>query len=278
MEIRVPNMRYDAVEAHWAPDREFAQTLNGSSMIPAHLEPYLVKVMRRAKAALDPKHVALHKDLAVFIRQEMQHCKQHLAFNQRLRENGYPGLAAIEAEYAADYERFLAEKPLRWNLAYSEGFEAMSSIAVTVFFEEYDEYYQGADQSVVNLWKWHLAEEYEHREVAHDLYHAMSGLNPVSAYFYRVYGFFTAVRHIRSYGKRFTAYLLEIDRENMTPAEREASEARVARLAQINRKRARRHLLEIISPFYQPRNRRPPRGLASFMAGFEGSYSIARAA
>jgi predicted metal-dependent hydrolase len=72
----------------------------------------------------------------------------------------------LEESYKADYDHFLQTKSLRFNCAYSDGFEAMRSIAVTSFDEEFDEFLEGADPKAVELWKWHLAEDYEHREVA----------------------------------------------------------------------------------------------------------------
>lgn len=269
MQVRAPKLDYSQVSAHWAPNREFAQMQNGNSILPAHIEPYLVKVMVKAKAKLDPRETKLHEELGIFIKQEMQHCKQHLAFNKKIRESGYPGLAEIEAEYAADYDRFLREKSLRFNLAYSEGFEAMSAVGVTAYFEEYDEFLEGADQNAKDLWLWHLAEEYEHREVAHDVFHKLVGLDPVSAYFYRVWGFFYAVKHIRSYGARAVAYLLSVDRVGMTPEELEESEARVAHVNSVMKKRALSHLLDIVSPFYSPHKRKPPRGWAEYLARFD---------
>lgn len=46
------------------------------------------------------------------------------------------------------------------------------------------------------MWRWHLAEEFEHRTVCSDVYYELSGLNPVAAYFYRVYGYFYAIAHL----------------------------------------------------------------------------------
>jgi hypothetical protein len=115
--------------------------------------------MMQAKKVLDPKHKKLHEDLDIFIKQEVQHCKQHIAFNNSLYAQGYEGMKAIEESYKADYDRFLKEKSLRFNLAYAEGFEAMGSASALVFFEDLGDLLDGADKDAVDLWKWHLAEE-----------------------------------------------------------------------------------------------------------------------
>lgn len=261
MQVRYPNWDFSQLRAHWSPNPEFAQIYNAASSVPAYIEPYLVKVMLQAMPKIDPKHEQLRKDLAIFIKQESQHCKHHLAFNKALRAQGYEGVAEFEQQYADDYERFLKEKSLQFNCAYSEGFEAMSAIAVTSFFEEFDEFLEGADENAVELWRWHLAEEFEHREVAHEVYHALFGKNPLVAYLYRIYGFLYAMRHIRGHTAKVTAYLLAKDREGMNEEELAQSKAREAKAKQAMARRAKEHLKAILSPFYRPAKRPEPRGV-----------------
>lgn len=260
MQVRFPKWDFSKVRAHWAPNHEFAQMQNAASTVPAYIEPYLVKVMQLAQAALPPEHVRLHRELTIFIKQEMQHCRQHLLFNKSLRADGYEGMLAIEKEYEADYNRFLKTKSLRFNVAYSEGFEAISSVAVDNFFEDFGEFLEGADPEAVELWKWHLAEEFEHREVAHDLYHALFGRGPV-AYVYRVWAFFYAVKHIRAHVRKIQDYLLSKDREGMSPDELAASIARQKRVQEVTARHAVQHLKRIVSPFYKPADRIAPTGL-----------------
>ncbi|MES2289085.1 MAG: metal-dependent hydrolase [Pseudomonadota bacterium] len=260
MEVRFPKWDFSKVRAHWAPNREFAQMQNAASVVPAYIEPYLVKVMQRAQAALPAKHERLHRELGIFIKQEMQHCRQHLAFNKALRATGYEGMLEIEKEYEADYVRFLATKSLRFNCAYSEGFEAVSSVAVTNYYEEFDEFLDGADAEAVELWKWHLAEEFEHREVAHNVYHALFGTGPI-AYVYRIWAFFYAVKHLRSYVRKIQDYLLAKDREGMSALELEQSIARQKHVQDVTARRAKEHLKVILSPFYKPARRTAPSGL-----------------
>jgi uncharacterized protein len=276
MQVRFPKWDFSGLSAHWAPHREFAQMHNAASTVPAYIEPYLLKVMRLAKAKIDPANAALHGKLDVFIKQEMQHCKLHLAFNKAIRADGYEGMLAIEREYEADYERFLRTKSLRFNLAYSEGFEAMSSIAVTNFFEEFDGFMDGADPRAVAMWKWHLAEEYEHREVAHEVYHALYGGNRLFAWAYRLYGFYCAITHIRRHTARVADYLLSIDRAGMTETELATSIERQKGVAAATSRRAREHLKAILSFNYDPASRPAPRGVLSLLD--QMSTEMARAA
>lgn len=270
MQVRFPKWDFSGLKAHWAPNREFAQIYNAASTVPAYIEPYLLKVMRLAKDRIDPADQDLHRKLDIFIKQEMQHCKLHLAFNKAIRADGYEGMLPFEKRYEADYDRFLKTKSLRFNLAYSEGFEAMSAIAVTNFFEVFDDYLKDADPRAVAVWKWHLAEEYEHREVAHEVYHSLCGKNRLTAYFWRIYGFFFAIRHIRAHTARVTEYLIETDRAGMTEDQRAASIERQLEVEAATSSRAREHLKDILSFNYDPARRLAPRGLQALLDKMTG--------
>src|ERR1700733_8444948 len=94
MKVRVLMANFGAVSPHWSTNREFAQLYNAASMCPAYLEVYLCKVMLKAKQILPKENVKLHDDVATFIAQETQHCKQHVLFNRMLLKN-YPDLKAL---------------------------------------------------------------------------------------------------------------------------------------------------------------------------------------
>ncbi len=267
MKVRMPKMDFTQVPIFWAPNREFAQSYNAFSTVPAHIEPYLVKVMIAAKKALDPKHTALHKEMETFIKQEVQHCKMHLAYNEHLVKSGYEVMLPLEATYKADYERFLKEKSLRFNIAYSEGFEAMGCTAAEVFFEELDEFLEGADPRAADLWRWHLAEEFEHRETCWRLYKTLYGSGPF-AWAYRIYGLVCAMKHIGGHTRKVAAAMIAQDRQGMTPEELQASEARLAAYRGKVKKATLKRLLQVLSPFYNPARRQPSPGMAELLARY----------
>jgi len=96
MKARFPKFDFSQVKAHWAPHLEFSQNFNSASLIPAYVEPFLLKVMKIAQGKIDPGNARLHNELDIFCKQEMQHCKQHLAFNRAIRAQGYEGLKPFE--------------------------------------------------------------------------------------------------------------------------------------------------------------------------------------
>ncbi|MES2320778.1 MAG: metal-dependent hydrolase [Pseudomonadota bacterium] len=264
MKVRFPKWDFSTMRAHWAPSLEFSHKYNAASTVPAHIEPYLIKVMMQAKKVLDPKHTKLHAELEIFIKQEVQHCKQHVAFNNALYALGYEGMRAVEAPYKADYDDFLKNKSLRFNLAYSEGFEAMGSSSAEVFFECLNEYLEGADADSVAMWKWHLAEEFEHREVAFSVYHAIYGRGLFS-YLYRLYGLIYAVKHIRSHTARVENFLLNQDRSKMTPEEAAASVERQKVVSKAVGKASIPKIIGVLSPFYDPGKKAPTSGMLAFL-------------
>jgi predicted metal-dependent hydrolase len=254
---RNPKLTFEDALPHWAPNRAFAHIVNASSMCLVPLETYLNKVM--ARVAKQTNDAQLKRDIALFSAQEGNHYRQHRVYNRVLHEH-YPGLKAMEDQLQADYDRFLAERSLKFNAAYCEGFESVGIGFTQFFFEEAGDLLEGADPRVVRLWRWHLAEEFEHRTVCFDALRAVGG-----NYLDRMHGFYVVAKHLRGWSAGVSAYMLSVDREKMSPAEREAS------IAQEQQYRARLkafnlpHALAIITPGYNPRRKRMPNGVADYL-------------
>lgn len=95
----------------------------GSLLLP-YLEPYLIRSMRAAeKYITDP---IVLDNLKKFASREGQHYQMHKKFNATIRCAGFPKLERLEKELADDYQRFTNTKSLRFNLAYTQGFEALT--------------------------------------------------------------------------------------------------------------------------------------------------------
>jgi hypothetical protein len=274
MKVRYPELDFSEAKAHWAKSPEFAQMLNAFSTVPAHIEPFLVKVMRKVKKDLDPKHEKLHADIDIFNKQEIQHCKFHLAYNNKLYTLGYEEMPEREQRYKDDYAHFFAKKSQRFNVAYCEGFEALGSAAAQIYFEDFKAYFEGADKEAMNLWLWHLAEEFEHREVCADVYRTLYGNGPL-AYVYRVTVFIYALAHIGAHTKRITQYLIGKDRKGMNAEQLKASKKEEAVL---NRKYAWasiKRLKCVLSPFYDPGKRVASPGMEEVLAAYSDTRNEA---
>lgn len=264
MKARKPNFDFDRALPHWSWHREFAQAFNAASTTLPHLEPYLNRVIRRAREEIGKGRNELTAAIDLFIRQEANHYQQHQRYNDVLYRAGYSRLREFEARLRADYEHFLEHKSLRFNVAYAEGFESLGIIYAAFFFEHIDDLLAGADHSVMRLWQWHLAEEFEHRAVCYDVYHALYG-----GYWPRLYGLLYAFWHLGAYGNRVTAYLLAADRERLGARERFISRLRAARYQWRLVRFALPRVLRAMSPAYDPRGRTPPRGATALLASIE---------
>ena len=140
-----------------------------------YLEPYLIRTMRVAAKEIDDE--SLRADLKAFSGQEAQHYQNHARINDVVRaqlgETAAAAMRELEDELEADYRRFTDEKSLAFNLAYAEGFEAMTfALARSAFSDSIpsDIVAEWAD-----LFTWHLAEEVEHRTVTFDAYDRIVG-------------------------------------------------------------------------------------------------------
>ncbi|WP_044560081.1 metal-dependent hydrolase [Azospirillum sp. B4] len=272
MRVRLPKIDYANVRPHWAPNWEFAHSVNASSTIPAFVEPYLIKVMKLAKEVLPPAEEELHRDIDIFIAQEAQHFRQHNGFNRRIRES-YPDIAPHETKLGEDYEVLLRERSLKFNLAYCEGFESLGPPAAMMWFEKYDDFLVGADPEAIALWKWHMGEEFEHRTVCYRLFHALYARSLWGRFWngwlYRVYGFIYAVRHLGTYSKMVRKVLVDTDRRSMDEAALAQSRTNAQTFAEHLKRHTLPQLVKVLSPFYDPGTKPEPRGLSEYLRRFE---------
>jgi predicted metal-dependent hydrolase len=151
------------------------------SMTMPYLEPYLIRTMKVAiKQITDP---VLAEDARRFSQQEGHHFRNHAMLNDQIRrsfdDTTADALRGIETNLEADYQRFSREKSLRFNVAYAEGFEAMTC-AGALAAAEHGAFEAGSFPGG-EIWAWHMAEEIEHRTVAFGVFEHLVG-----SYFYRI--------------------------------------------------------------------------------------------
>ena len=153
MKARRPSLDFSRAPAGWIPDAPgYAYQLDAASTMLPYLEPYLIKVQKLAREQLDPdRHAELIRDIDVFNHQEANHFRLHAKYNEALRGH-YPGLEAFEAEVKADFDSFLRDRSLAWNLAYCEGFECMGLVGAEFFFGPAEPFLRTADRAPRDLW------------------------------------------------------------------------------------------------------------------------------
>jgi predicted metal-dependent hydrolase len=264
--VRRPEIDFADVDPIWTPAHpELAYRLNGGSLTLPYLEPYLIRVMRRARQELGDRHPALVRDIDLFNAQEAHHYKLHSRYNAMLRER-YTGIEALEAEIEADFARMLNEESLPFNLGYAAGFETTGLVMARLFFEASGPSLEGADPRVRSLWGWHLAEEYEHRCVAFDVFRAYGGSWPQ-----RIRMFAYQYRHLNGFGRRAARHMRAQDER----AGRISSEgSRTPDQNKIERRQARFAALRTVAallPGHDPRRQGPLVPAERFLGELEWS-------
>ena len=184
------------------------------SMTMPYLEPYLIRMMLKAADQVDDEK--LLEDMKRFSQQEGNHYRNHARLNNVIRgkfnDTVAQELQQIEVEMKADYARFLKEKPLKFNLAYAEGFEAMTCAAALANTEEGPKDDGPISKGWAELMDWHALEEIEHRTVAFDVYNHVVGSYP-----YRLIQGLKSQYHYLNYIHRFYRVMLKAEGYRMYP-------------------------------------------------------------
>ena len=244
---RAPRLDFANCSLFWSNNREFALIWNAMSTSAPVVEPHLNQVMMRAAKTLGSEDLPLQNIILDFVRQESNHYRAHSMFNRRLYAAGYDMTRPLEERLKNELSVFLKKRSLAFNVAYCAGFENFTLFTAKFAFERADDLFVGADSAAADLWLWHLAEEYEHRSVCHDVFAAVSG-----NYFIRIYGLIYAFVHLNSYLDRAAAGLMAKYRDGMSEQER---------LASIKREKAYKwryalyafpRMLAILLPLYNP--------------------------
>lgn len=180
IEVRRPGFQWpdDLGVAPLPDDPEASCELLAVSFTMPYIEPYLIRSMRTsAKLVGNPK---VRADMKAFSGQEAQHYQQHAKVNDIVRGQFTPATAAamhsLEDRLEADYRRFSDTRSDRFNLAYAEGFEAMTFSLARSLMTEAE--VASADPDWRRLVVWHLGEEVEHRTVTFDAYDTAFGNRP----------------------------------------------------------------------------------------------------
>jgi predicted metal-dependent hydrolase len=115
----------------------------------------------------------LAEEIRAFIRQEVNHTREHLAFNRGAELAGYD-LAAIDARVEALIADVQAQPPIAW-LGVTIALEHFTAMFAHEFLAR-SELYLPAGGEQAELWRWHAVEEIEHKGVAYDTWaHATRG-------------------------------------------------------------------------------------------------------
>lgn len=233
----------------------------GAWMMLPYLEPFLIRTVQAALPVIDSQD--LRDRMIRFCAQEGQHFRQHARLNdvvRRIHPSG-PRLAELEHQVEAEFAAWSADRPLRFNLAYGEGFESMTCAGACTQIQT--GMFGWMKEPIRSLMYWHIVEEIEHRTVCFDVYgHA------VGDYLYRSRMSLWFQRHYLGWCNRFAGAMIAADPQTLarydTP---EWAAVRKRRAAAYQRAYLPR-LLGTFMPWYTPARIRLPPGYEAARADF----------
>ena len=158
----------------WSPRQpEFSAVADGLSLLMPHLEPLVVRTVVEAVNGGDVGDAALAERARGWARQETTHQLEHRRFNDLLVA-AVPGLGRVDRA-AARVTRWLSRRNLRFRLAFTTGFEAVAYAVARWVEPRIQELLTGAQPAVATMFLWHLAEEVEHKDLAHEVHEDVVG-------------------------------------------------------------------------------------------------------
>lgn len=125
-------------------------------------EAFFIEAVQAHRKGVPPK---LEKEIRAFIKQEINHTREHLAFNRAAIEGGYD---ISNIEQRIDKLLSLAnERPKILNLAAAMALEHFTAMMSHEFLKN-PAHFKNATAETADLWLWHAAEEVEHKGVTYD--------------------------------------------------------------------------------------------------------------
>jgi len=191
--IRARRVRFDwdATPLHWiSGDAQTTHTVNVLHLLLPEGERWFVEVIRQALDRIEDPELA--DQVKGFIGQESVHSRAHAAVLDHLAEQQVD-LTRVLAEIEWLFRGLLADRPLgrrlpraaqrRWldlRLAMIAAIEHFTGVLGAWVIDSPGLDAAGADPVMLDLIRWHGAEEVEHRAVAWDLFDHVNG-----SYLYR---------------------------------------------------------------------------------------------
>ncbi len=117
------------------------------------------------KAHREGASAKLEAEIRAFVRQEINHTREHIAFNRAAVDAGYD-LDAIDARVAANLE-LTKGRPAILNLAVTMALEHYTAMMAHEFLAN-PKHFKNAEPETAAMWRWHAIEEIEHKGVAYD--------------------------------------------------------------------------------------------------------------
>jgi predicted metal-dependent hydrolase len=162
----------DTIPRYWHGGRRSVTLFmnNLSVFFPAGERFFIASVKAHKQYIKDPELAA---EARAFYAQEAIHSREHVRYNDMLRAQGYP-VDAMESRVERLLGWVTKLTPLRMQLGVTCALEHFTALMADLLLTD-DSRLEGAEPTMARLWRWHAAEENEHKAVAFDVFKAAGG-------------------------------------------------------------------------------------------------------
>ena len=157
----------------WAGDAFGTAWHNALSATFPRGEAFFIEAVKAHRDGADPK---LAEEIRAFVKQEINHTREHIAFNRLAEDHGYD-IKAIDKR-VGEMLALTKDRPVIVNLAATMALEHYTAMMAQEFLAN-PQHFKDADPEVRAMWEWHSVEEIEHKGVAFDTWnHATRDWTP----------------------------------------------------------------------------------------------------
>ena len=190
----------EALKTEWMDNHVFATAwLNAMSITFPLGEQFFINSVRHYRDRItDPK---LQREMKAFYSQEAVHLREHQRYNELLcAQRGYD-LEKLIGPMRRRMQWVEKNVPARQRLAGTVAVEHMTAVMAEKVLGEAD-IFAVAHPAMAELWRWHAAEEMEHKAVAFDVYRAIGGTEKMRraamrrSTFFLIWDILHGVRHM----------------------------------------------------------------------------------
>jgi predicted metal-dependent hydrolase len=125
-------------------------------------ETMFIEAVKAHREGAPPK---LEAEIRAFVQQEINHTREHIAFNKAATDAGYD-LTKIDVRIA-EIMALIRQRPQIVNLAATIALEHYTAMMAHEFLAN-PKHFSGGEPETVAMWRWHATEEIEHKGVAFD--------------------------------------------------------------------------------------------------------------
>lgn len=127
-------------------------------------EAFFIDTLKKYRGKMPPQ---LEREVKAFTRQEINHTREHVAFNRLTESHGYD----VESIDKGIHEMLalIDGRPMEFNLAVTIALEHFAAVISHRLLSD-PRYLDGADHEAARLWRWHATEEIEHKGLVYDVW------------------------------------------------------------------------------------------------------------